>query len=38
VLAACPDPDILVNNHGPRPGKLEVLDEADFSRRSTPTC
>ena len=31
VLAACPDPDILVNNnHGPRPGKLEVLDEADF--------
>ncbi len=31
LLAACPDPDILVNNnHGPRPGKLDMLEEADF--------
>lgn len=31
LIAACPDPDILVNNnHGPRPGKLEALSDADW--------
>jgi 3-oxoacyl-[acyl-carrier protein] reductase len=32
VLAACPDPDILVNNnHGPRSGRLEEVSEEDWA-------
>ncbi|WP_333837255.1 SDR family oxidoreductase [Novosphingobium sp.] len=31
LLAACPDPDILVNNnHGPRPGHFDSLTQDDF--------
>lgn len=31
VLAACPDPDILINNnHGPRSGRLADLEPADW--------
>jgi 3-oxoacyl-[acyl-carrier protein] reductase len=31
LLRACPEPDILVNNnHGPRAGRFETLDDADF--------
>lgn len=31
LLAACPEPDILVtNNAGPRPGTIEEIDEADI--------
>ena len=33
LLAACPDPDILVaNNAGPQPGSFDGFDESDWAR------
>ena len=39
VLAACPEPDIIVNNAGgPPPGDFRDWNATTGSRRSTPTC
>jgi 3-oxoacyl-[acyl-carrier protein] reductase len=39
ALAACPAPDILINNNGGPPrGDFREWDREAGSRRSTPTC